>query len=65
VELLESISLPLLNEELAELDNRTHKEAQEDHDDKSVISEENTVKLRSIVHGCIIFPDPFFNFCGS
>jgi hypothetical protein len=34
VELLESHSLPLTNEELAELDGQTHKEAQDDHDDK-------------------------------
>jgi hypothetical protein len=38
-ELLESHSLTLMNEELAELDKQTYKEAQ---DDDNVISEEKT-----------------------
>jgi hypothetical protein len=37
--LLESYSSPLRNEELVELDRQTYKEALDDHDDESVISE--------------------------
>jgi hypothetical protein len=33
VELLESHSLPLMNEELVDMDGQTPKEAQDDHDD--------------------------------
>jgi hypothetical protein len=36
---LESHSLPLTNEELAKVDMQTYKEAQDDHNDGSVISE--------------------------
>jgi hypothetical protein len=38
--------LPLTNEELAELDRQTHKEAQDDHEDGSVISEENILTIK-------------------
>jgi hypothetical protein len=41
-ELLESLFLTLTSEELAEMDRQTYKEAQDDHDDGSMISEENT-----------------------
>jgi hypothetical protein len=44
---LESVSFPLTKVELAELDMRTYK-AQDDHDDESVISEENTLKIERI-----------------
>jgi hypothetical protein len=47
VELLESHSVILMNEELAGLDMRTCKEAQDYHDDdESVISEENTSTIK-------------------
>jgi hypothetical protein len=44
-ELLESHSLPLTNEELAELDKQTYEEAQDD-DDINVISEEKTLTVK-------------------
>jgi hypothetical protein len=46
VELLESVSFPLLNEELAEVDRQTYKEAQDDHNDENVISEENSLTFK-------------------
>jgi hypothetical protein len=45
VELLECHSLPLMNEELAEFERQTHKEAQDNHGDESVISQENTLTI--------------------
>jgi hypothetical protein len=45
VELLESVSAPLTNEDLAEMDREIYEEAQGDHDDESVISEENTLTV--------------------
>jgi hypothetical protein len=44
--MLESRSLPWTNEELAALDRQTRKEAQDDHDDESVISGENTLTIK-------------------
>jgi hypothetical protein len=46
VDLLESLSLPLTNEEMAEMNMRTYKEAQND-DDERVTSEENTLTMLS------------------
>jgi hypothetical protein len=48
VELLESVSFPLTNVEVTELDMRAYEEAQDDHDDESVISEENTLTIERI-----------------
>jgi hypothetical protein len=47
VELLEeSVSLPLMNENLAWVDRQTYKEAQNDLNYDSVISEENTLTVK-------------------
>jgi hypothetical protein len=46
LELLEFHSLPLMIEEVAELKRQTHKEAQVDLCDESVISEEDTLTIK-------------------
>jgi hypothetical protein len=46
-ELLESHSLPLMNEEPADMDKQTYKEAQND-DDNNVISEEKTLTIKGL-----------------
>jgi hypothetical protein len=47
VELLESYALPLINEELAELDRQTYRAEQDGHNDERVISEENSITIES------------------
>jgi hypothetical protein len=46
VELLEFVSFPLSNEELAEVDRQTYKEAQDGLNDESVISEVNNRRFK-------------------
>jgi hypothetical protein len=45
-ELLESYSLWLTNEELAELNKQMYKGAQDDDDDNNIISEENALTFK-------------------
>jgi hypothetical protein len=46
VELLKSVSFPLSNEELAEVDRQTYEEAQDDLNDENVISEERALRFQ-------------------
>jgi hypothetical protein len=48
VELLQPVSFSLTNEELPEVDRQMYKEAQDDLNDESVISEENTLTIEGL-----------------